>query len=141
MILKKEFTILIADRNPHVREFLKREMMKAGYQVRLAANGREVLKWAYHHELVDLIILDSDLPDTDESSLLQKLKDRMPSLPVIIHKFDAGKANFADNFNGSTFVEKSGNSIERLKEVVFDILRRSDQQQTQIATDRDIYPS
>ncbi|MBU1398308.1 MAG: response regulator, partial [Proteobacteria bacterium] len=61
--LKKMIKILIADRNSNVREFLRREMMAEGYSVELAENGREVLKWAYHREPADLLILDPDLPD------------------------------------------------------------------------------
>lgn len=44
---ENKFTILIADRNSNVREFLKREMMTEGYRVRLAKDSREVLKWAF----------------------------------------------------------------------------------------------
>jgi DNA-binding NtrC family response regulator len=119
------FNILIADRNPHVREFLKREMMATGYRVWLAENGKEVLKWAYHHEPLDLLILDPDLPDTDETFLFEKLEDRIPVLPVVIHSFLPDDANHAAILRGAVFVEKSGNSIERLKKVVLEILQSS----------------
>ena len=38
-----KFTILIADRNRHVREFLRRELMAEDYCVEVAKDGREVL--------------------------------------------------------------------------------------------------
>jgi len=66
----RQFTILISDRNHNVREFLKREMMAEGYRVRLAKNGREILEWAYHHESIDLAILDLDLPDASVMAIL-----------------------------------------------------------------------
>ena len=119
------FNILIADRNPHVREFLKREMTAAGYRVRLAETGKEVLKWAYQHEPLDLLILDPDLPDTDETSLFEKLEDRIPILPVVIHSFLPDDTNHAAGLRGAVFVEKSGNSIEHLKKVMLEILQRS----------------
>jgi DNA-binding response OmpR family regulator len=73
-------TILIADRNPHIRTFLKREMEAEGYGVRLAKNGSEVMKWAFGSYPLHLLIIDADLPDTDGLDTLKKLKNRMPSL-------------------------------------------------------------
>ncbi len=127
--MKKNFKILIADRNRHVRKFLKRELMAEGYQVLLAENGLEVLKWVYHHEPLDLLILDPNLPDTDESSLLKKLLDRIPTLPVVFHTFHSDYTNQPAFLGKATFVEKEGNSVEHLKRVVFDILRKSYHQQ------------
>ena len=80
-------TLLIADRNPHVRKFLAREMAAEGYRVRLARNGREVLRWVYHYEPLDLVILDLDLPDASDAPLLERLGDRIPSLPIVVHTF------------------------------------------------------
>jgi DNA-binding NtrC family response regulator len=116
------FTILIADRNPNVREFLKREMMAEGYRVRLAKNGREVLRWIYHYEPLDLVILDLDLPDASDVPLLEKLNDRIPSLPVVVHTFSTDYDTPINVSLPVAFVEKEGNSIEGLKKVVIDIL-------------------
>lgn len=44
--MEKKFTLLIADRNRNVREFLKRELIAEGYGVKVARNGQEILKWA-----------------------------------------------------------------------------------------------
>ena len=120
----KKFTILIADRNPRVREFLRREMMAEGYHVRLAKNGREVLKWAYHHEPVDLLILDPDLPDSGETAIVKKIEDRIPLLPVVIHTFASDCANNLALSGTVAFVEKNGSSIEGLKKTVFELLRK-----------------
>ena len=122
----RHFTILISDRNRHVRELLKREMVAEGYRVRLAKNGREVMEWVYHHEAVDLVVLDLDLPDTSEMAILQKLEDRIPTLPVIIHAFLSDYANHPDILNVAALVGKEGNSIERLKKVVAEILGKPD---------------
>ena len=121
--MKKEYTILIADRNPHVREFLKREMTVAGYRVRLAENSRQVIKWAFHYEPVDLLILDPDLPDTEESSLLINLQDRVPPLPVVFHTFLSNYDEASAILKSADFVEKQGNSVESLKQIVCNILQ------------------
>ena len=123
--LGKKIKILIADRNSNVREFLRREMLAEGYSVELAENGREVLKWAYHREPADLLILDPDLPDADESLLLKKLKQRIPFLPVIFHTFFSDYLSASKIINPTEFVEKGGSSIEKLKKVVAEILNKT----------------
>ncbi len=123
--LEKKIKILIADRNSNVREFLRREMLAEGYSVELAENGREVLKWAYHRESADLLILDPDLPDAEESLLLKKLKQRIPYLPVVFHTFFPDYISASKIVHPTEFVEKGGNSIEKLKKVVMEILNKS----------------
>ena len=122
----KQYTILIADRNRHVREFLKREMLAEGYQVRLAKTTREVLTFVYHPEPLDLVILDLDLPEVNELGVLEKIQDRIPTLPLVLHAFNTDYAgNRADTVSMAVFVEKSGDSIEGLKKVVSDLLHKS----------------
>jgi DNA-binding NtrC family response regulator len=120
--VKHEFTLLIADRNPHVRMFLQREMTAAGYRVRLADTGREVLKWAFQGEPLDLIILDPDLPDADETRVLEHLLDRIPVLPVVVHTYPPEHGGNSKDMNDVIFVEKKGSSVERLKQVVHETL-------------------
>jgi len=121
---ENEFTILIADRNPNVRELLKREMMAEGYRVRLAKDSREVLKWVFTQTPLDLLILDLDLPDAGEVEIFEKLNDRIPQLPVVLHSFQTDHANYPNALINAAFVEKRGNSIERLKKVVSKMLNR-----------------
>ena len=124
--MREGFTILIADRNPHVRELLKREIVAEGYHVRLAENGREVLKWSYDSDPIDLLILDPDLPDIDESALLSRLADRIPALPMVIHTF-LSDYTVPSGISGTVaYVEKGGSSIESLKQVVSNILNNAD---------------
>ncbi len=123
--MKKIYKILIADRNSHVREFLRREMLAEGYSVELADNGREVLKWAYHREPADLLILDPDLPDAEESLLLKKLRQRIPYIPVIFHTYFSEYMIASKIIDPTEFVEKGGSSVEKLKKVVSEILSKS----------------
>ena len=119
---KNEFAILIADRNPNVREFLKREMMAEGYRVRLAKDSREVLKWVFSQAPLDLLILDLDLPDAGEVEVFKLLNDRIPPLPVVLHSFQTDHANHPEALITAVFVEKQGDSIEHLKKVVAEML-------------------
>ncbi|MGA9479873.1 MAG: response regulator [Desulfobacterales bacterium] len=117
--------ILIADRNPHVRRFLKRELEAEGYRIRLAESGIEVLKWAFHPDPLDLIILDPDFPDTGAGQLMEKLKDRFPPLKIVIHAFLSDYAAPHDTLSADAFIEKGGNSSEALKKVILDLNRRT----------------
>lgn len=120
-----EFTILIADRNPNVRALLKREMMAEGYKVLQAKDCREVLKRAFSQTPLDLLIFDLDLPDAGNVKIFDKLNDRIPQLPVVLHSFQTDRANFPEGIIPAVFVEKRGNSVERLKKVVAEMLRRA----------------
>jgi DNA-binding NtrC family response regulator len=122
--VEKEFKILIADRNQHVREFLKRELMAEGYRVGLAKNVQEVLKKVYHSENLDLLILDPDLPGAEILSLFKKLQDRIPVLPVVVHTYLKDYTNYTDILSDVAFVEKSGSSVESLKKMVCKILQK-----------------
>ncbi|MBW1902589.1 MAG: response regulator [Deltaproteobacteria bacterium] len=126
--MKEKFTILITDRNRHVRDFLRREMMGEGFKIRMAKNAREVLEWVYHRDLVDLLILDPDLPNAGERAMMERLNDRIPPLPVVVHSFLSDNETYLDCLHPAAFVEKRGNSIERLKEVVFEILGNPEHQ-------------
>ena len=123
------FTILIADRNPHVRDFLKREMAAEGYRIRLAENGRDVLKWSYDPKPLDLLILDPDLPDVDADTLFSRLADRIPALPMVIHTFISDCAVSRDICRTAIFVEKGGNSVESLKQAVACLIAEIKQQE------------
>jgi len=121
---KEEFTLLIADRNPHIRELLKREMVAEGYRVRLAENGRDVLKWSYDSDPLDFLILDPDLPDIDESALFARLADRIPALPMVIHTLRSDYTVPKRVSGTVAFVEKGGGSVEKLKQVVANFLNK-----------------
>ena len=124
MPVNRDVTILIADKNRHVREFLKREMIAEGYKVRLAKSGREVLEWAYYNEPLDLLILDPDLPDASEIAIIEKLQNRIPTLPVVLHAYRSDYVNNPSCLSMAAFVEKNGSSIEELKKAVSEILRK-----------------
>lgn len=122
--MERKYTILIADRNPHVREFLRRELTAVGYRILLADTGRDIVKRVYQHEPVDLLILDPDLPDVEESDMLRKIRNRIPILPVVVHTYVSDYETHHDLANAVAFVEKRGSSIESLREVVSDILNQ-----------------
>lgn len=122
------YCLLIADRNPHIRNFLKREFITAGYRVRLAESGDELLKIIYGPSRLDLLIVDPDLPDTDLAVITRKLGDRVPPLPVVLHTLDNDLALVMPSMRQSSWVEKNGGSVERLKAIVAGMLAERSRQ-------------
>lgn len=122
--MKKNFTILIADRNPYVRKFLKRELVSEGYRIRMAENAHEVLKWAYHSAPLDLIILDPDFFDADQIALLKQLQSRIPMLPIVIHGFQLDGEPYPVDSENTIFIEKREDSVEHLKKIANEILQK-----------------
>jgi DNA-binding NtrC family response regulator len=124
---KEEFTILIADRNPRVRDFLKREMIREGYRVHLAESAGELLRGALHYDPLDLIIVDPDFPGAAASALLQSLQSRFPPVPVVVHSHyvNAGIDPAGATSDLCQVVEKGGSSVEKLKQAASAIIRRN----------------
>lgn len=117
-------TVLIADRNPRVREFLRREFLAEGYSVILARNGQDIINKVYAPGPLHLLIMDLDLPDMDGSEVLATLQDRIPTLPVVLHTLSLENGLHSISPMAEAFVEKRGNSIERLKRVVRNTLSK-----------------
>lgn len=115
--------ILVADRNRHVREFLRRELAAEGYQVEVARDGRELLDLIWGDEPPHLLILDLEIPYLDELEFWARLKDRRPPLPVVIHTFLPEYPTHLTVPLAAAFLEKKGDTDE-LKAVVAGVIRR-----------------
>jgi CheY-like chemotaxis protein len=76
--------ILLVEDNELNRDMLSRRLMRRGYQVDLAADGKEGLQIA-DASSPDLILLDLSLPEMDGWEVLRRLKDhpRLKQVPVI----------------------------------------------------------
>ena len=119
----KSWKILIADRNRHVRDFLRRELSAEGYQVEVARDGREVLGRINDEDPPHLLILDLEIPYLDELEVWARLKDRQPPLPVVIHSF---LPEYPTNLTlpiAAAFLEKKGDT-DRLKAVVAEVIEK-----------------
>jgi DNA-binding NtrC family response regulator len=122
------FTILIADRNPRVRDFLKREMTREGYRVHLAESAAELLHGAVHLDPLDLIIVDPDFPGAAAPGWLDSLKRERPAVPVVIHTHyvTTGVETAECRIEKDCLVvEKGGSSVEKLKQLASEVAGRS----------------
>lgn len=119
-VMRNPLKILIADRNRHVRDLLHREFAAAGYRVRVAKTGQEVLSIC-NEEAPDLFILDSELPFLAELAVLRQLRERYPRIPVVIHSFTTPEDGGLTDEKSIVFVEKTGNT-ERLMAVARQVI-------------------
>lgn len=122
--MKKVFSILVADKNRRVSDFLLRELAAEGYEVAIAENGGRILEEIEREDGVDLIVFDLEIPDADSSKIFEKTRGRRPPLPVIVHTFltEESQRDLSGN-EGEIYIEKSGN-IDRLKAAIADTLKR-----------------
>jgi DNA-binding NtrC family response regulator len=123
--MQKEFNLLIVDRNPHIRNFLKREFQSEGYNIQLAKNGRELVDLIYGSTPIDLVIIDPDIPDVSQLNLFKSLEDRVPTLLFVIHSDLFDYLESTSHISKATFVPKRGSSSETLKDVVWNLLKES----------------
>lgn len=119
-----QFTILIADRNPHVREFLRREFITEGYHVQVAKNGREVLRMIDVADPPELLILDLDMPYVSGLAILEEIENLKLKLPVIIHTFCMEYEKHPAVQRAAGFWEKRGNNIDGFKTTISQVLRK-----------------
>lgn len=119
----KTVRILLADRNRHVRELLRRELELEGYQVMVARDASEILGVLARGEIPDLLILDFDLPFLAEVQLLEKLKQNLPNLPVIIHSFQLEEPSSAGMPAATVFLEKAEDP-NRLKNAIAALVQK-----------------
>ena len=122
--MRDSFTILITDRNRHVRELLRREFEADGYRVRLAKDGRQVLTVISSDKPLDLLILDLEIPYVNGAEIIERLKDREPPVPVVIHTFFSGDVESPAVEKASALVEKTGDNIDHLRSVVEEVLQK-----------------
>ena len=113
-------SIFVVDDEESIRLFLQEELVDDGYEVRVFANGNEVLE-ALESDLPDLMILDIRMPGIDGLKVLQLTKQDHPTLPVVLcsaysdYKHDFG-AWSADGY----FVKSA--HLDGLKDMVHKIL-------------------
>jgi DNA-binding response OmpR family regulator len=78
-------SILVADDEPSILLSLQFLLQKAGYEVRLAHNGEEVIQ-AVEQSTPDLLLLDAMMPQRDGYDVCQTIRadPRWANLPIIM---------------------------------------------------------
>ncbi len=122
--MKRIFTILVADKNKNVRDFLHRELAAEGYEVVVARDGSQILAEIDREDGLDLLVFDLEMPGADSSKIFEKAQNRRPPLPVIIHTFLTEESERDSSLDKrEIYIEKSGN-IDHLKAAIADVLKQ-----------------
>jgi DNA-binding response OmpR family regulator len=75
-------TILVIEDDPHVLEVLRALLVRRGYEVLTAADGRAGVA-CIERSPVDLVITDVLMPDIDGIETIALIRKTNPTLPVI----------------------------------------------------------
>jgi DNA-binding response OmpR family regulator len=75
--------ILVVDDDPQIRESLRKVLRAEGYEVVLAADGRDGIE-KFNTERIDLLLLDLNLPGNSGWDIFGTLTSLNPFLPIII---------------------------------------------------------
>jgi DNA-binding response OmpR family regulator len=103
--------ILIVEDSRNLRLIYERELLGEGYEVILAADGREALA-RMGEQRPDLVVLDVVMPAMDGIEALGEMLSMEPTIPVLIH---SAYSSFKDNFMiwaADAYVVKSADLTE-----------------------------
>jgi len=82
-MMEETLRILVVDDESILRNLLEKILKKEGYEVMLAASGKEAVD-VLEREKVDIIISDIKMPEMDGFALLRIVKEKYPSVGVIM---------------------------------------------------------
>jgi DNA-binding response OmpR family regulator len=75
--------LLIVDDDTNIQRLYKEELEEEGYDVVIATTGKEALE-LFQNETFDIVTLDILMPDIDGITLLRKMKEQSPDIPIIM---------------------------------------------------------
>ena len=108
--------ILVADDEMSIRLLYSEELKEEGYEVYLAANGKEALDIVDRVPL-DLVILDIKMPEMNGIEALRQIKEKQPDLPVLLSTaYGEYRQDFATWASDEYLVKSS--DLEDLKSTV-----------------------
>ena len=99
-------TILLVEDEPAVRRLFSQALMRAGYRVHEARNGREAMKlFEQHGDSVDLVLTDMRMPFMGGADLARQLRSRRQTLKLLcITGYPGGTdLEFSDDFLAKPF--------------------------------------
>lgn len=117
-MIKRECVILVADRNPRIRDFIERELNLEGYRVFSLENAEQLKSWFDRKTRLDAVVIDPTMPGFDNEDHLERLLDLRPDVAVVFHCLSSDRPSLADYRTRVGFVEKSGHSVDALKQLI-----------------------
>ncbi|MBD3367285.1 MAG: response regulator [Candidatus Eisenbacteria bacterium] len=110
--------ILVVDDEDSIREYLSMMLEREGYVCDATKDGKKALK-LQSKDAYDVVITDIQLPGMSGIDILEKLRDKDPSIPVIIITGHASQESAIEALNlGAFYYLLKPVSNEELKQVV-----------------------
>ncbi len=126
--MQNGFFILVADRNPRIRNLIERELRTEGYQVLTVETVTQLMHWINPARLPDLVVLDPDLPGSGAEDFIRPMLADYPHLPVVFHCLVADIPVSIPGTACTATVEKSADSIDLLKRQIALLLKTNRQE-------------
>lgn len=113
--MKRESVVLVADRNPRIRDFVRRELSLEGHRVFTAEDAGQLKSWIQRPFKLDALVIDPNMPGIESREQIRTLLSLRPALPVVFHCLAPDCSVLLGLAGKVVFVEKSGQSVDALK--------------------------
>jgi DNA-binding response OmpR family regulator len=114
-------SILIVDDEEDIRSLYESELSGEGFRTHSVSTGEEALRFVEENPQIDLVILDIKLEQMDGLKVLEELRSRRTTMPVILNSaYSTYKSNF-NSWLADAYLVKSAN-LSELKNQVRELL-------------------
>jgi DNA-binding response OmpR family regulator len=113
--------LLVVDDDTNIQRLYKEELEEEGYEVVIASTGKDALD-LFEKENPDIVTLDILMPDIDGISLLRKMKEQRPDIPIIMSTAYDYRDDFAV-WASEAYIVKSSD-LGELKKTIQQLINR-----------------
>jgi len=114
--------ILIVDDDKNLRALLEQELSDEGHEITTMPDGGTALSYL-QRRIPDIIILDISMPGMDGLQVLQRIREQLQKVPVILHSAYSTYIDNVCSMPASAYVVKSGD-LSGLLSTVNDLLSK-----------------
>ena len=107
--------LLVVDDDINIQRLYQEELEEEGYEVVIASTGNDALD-LFEKENPDIVTLDILMPDIDGISLLRKMKEKRPDIPIIMSTAYDYRDDFAV-WASEAYIVKSSD-LDELKKTI-----------------------
>jgi DNA-binding NtrC family response regulator len=110
-------TILLVDDDEDIRLMCERELRKEGYHTRSFSSGPDIIRFMEEKPQVDLIVLDIKMAPLNGMQVLQALRAKNISIPVILYSDYAYFKRRFSTWLADAFLVKSSDLTELKRKI------------------------
>ncbi len=113
--------LLVVDDDINIQRLYQEELEEEGYEVVIASTGKDALE-IFEKENPDIVTLDILMPDIDGISLLRKMKEKRPDIPIIMSTAYDYRDDFAV-WASEAYIVKSSD-LDELKKTIKNLISK-----------------